>query len=88
MQSLTALCTDASNFPQNLDRRYPSLYNRSLHEQLNHHAERLFAKEDQCSLDFLELGHSDKGMAYKLRNCPLLDLANAQSSFYAHLFED
>ena len=61
MQSLIALCNDAGSFPLNLDRRRPSEYHRRLRDQLNDHAERLFADEGQCALDLLELGHTDKG---------------------------
>ena len=62
MQNLTDLLQDAKSFPRNLDRRNPSYYNRSMHAQLDEHAERLFADEDACSLDFLELTSRGKGM--------------------------
>ena len=69
MQSVTASCLDAKNFPQNLGGRNPSHYNRSLYEQLNRHAERLFADEDEdeCSLDFLELDSRRTGRRFLAR---------------------
>lgn len=89
MQNLTTLLEDAKSFPQNLDWRNPSYYNRSLHAQLDEHAERLFVDEDACSLDFLELSSRGKGMRFsapkKTSKTPLI---NRLSRLFAHLSTD
>ena len=89
MQNITALLDDAKSFPQNLDRRNPSYYNRSLREQLNEHAERLFAKEDVCSLHFLELSSRGKGTDYvALKELPPRPRTNQLSRFLAHVSQN
>ena len=61
MDDVIALCNNAKTFPLNLQQQNLSTYNQSLYEQLNTHAERLFAEEDEASLCFLDLHSRGKG---------------------------
>ncbi|KAI4210643.1 MAG: hypothetical protein LQ351_006522 [Letrouitia transgressa] len=55
MQALSDLCNRAKSFPLNLHQQQSSLSNQSLYEELDAQAARLFSKEDESVLNFLEL---------------------------------
>lgn len=61
MQALSDLCNRAKSFPLNLHQQQSSLSNQSLYEELDAQAARLFSKEDESVLNFLELNSNAIG---------------------------